>query len=174
MTKPSDWVQERLDRSPIRSLRSEQYPDRALLCKKLGISDSVIYFAELACYPTLPVRLAKLLLPDERERKNFQSVYHHFQLDERKLFGFQNSLEEVTRLNLQHAGESPVYALCSHLGFSRADLGKGLCLQPSLLYRHDRGMAQSLASEFRVALLQSGISLDVVNYLDDRQRRYAA
>jgi hypothetical protein len=130
--------------------------------------------AELACYPDLPVRLYRTFFQDESTRKLFRRVYHSFQIDERKLFGFMFSLEEVTRLQIHQAGESPVSALASHLGVSRADLGKGLCLQPSLLYRHDRGLSKELGSEFRIALLQAGLPLDIVDYLDQRQQRYAA
>lgn len=172
MTVAVDWVQERLDKSPVRELRKSQYPDRALLRKKLGISDSVIYFAELVCYPKLPLTLENHLIP-VGERRDFHKKYHEFQVSERKLFGLLFNLSEVTTAALAEAGESPVYSLCAHLALSRADLGKGLCLQPSLLYRHDRGLAGSLSDQFRVALLQSGVSREVVNYLDKRQTSYA-
>lgn len=173
MTIPSDWVQERLARSPIRTLRKGLYPDRAVLCKKLGISDSVVYFAELACYPMLPKRLNDKFFEDDNARREFQGTYHKFQVSERQLFGSLFSLDEVTRLSLEGRVGSPLARLHEELGISRADLGKGLCVQPSLIYRHDRGIAQWLSEELRVAMLQAGMNRDTVDFLDKRQQRYA-
>lgn len=172
MTVPVDWVQDRLDRSPVRSLRKALYPDRSVLRKKLGISDSVIYFAELTCYPKVPPSLSRALLHEIPDKKRFHVDYLDFQKDERKKFGFIFSLEEATRHTLEDA-ESPVIALTTALGISRADLGKGLCLQPSLLYRHDRGLAKSLSEDFSLALSQAGLSREVIKYLDERQQKYA-
>lgn len=170
MTVAVDWVQERLEKSPVRSLRKQRYPNRSVLCNLLGISDSVIYFSEMACYPRIPYRLNHALLPESETRRDFRSTYYEFQVSERQVFG---ELHGLNNLELD-SNPGAVQALCAALSLSRADLGKGLCLQPSLIYRHDRGFTGSLSEEFRIALRQAGLTTKVLALLETMQRKYNA
>ncbi len=163
MTRPENWVQERLLRSPVRKQRRALRTSRVNLARQLKLNDSVLYFAELGCYSRIPVRLINFFRERDVDLKKLLSDYSSFRRNERSIAGSNFRLldfdPEVGPLD-------PVEALSLYIGGSRADLAKVLCLPPSVLYKVERHIPQTLPSDFRIALIQCGMCTEQIEKIE--------
>lgn len=163
MTRPENWVQQRLNRSPVRKTRRSLRTSRVELARQLRLNDSVLYLAELGCYSNLPIRLLEFFREKEVVIRTLLPAYSQFRKDEREIAGNHFNLLDF---NPEHADLDPIAALSLYIGGSRADLSKVLCLSPAVLYKVERHIPQTLPLDFRVALRQCGMTTEQIDKIE--------
>lgn len=159
-----------LSTNPIRQVREQLGLSLDDMSKAIGCHLQALYMNESGVYPSILPEILHWLVGRGYNRVELLLQYDEFVDKTRESFRNKYYPYELPKPD---ALRCPLRLWRESLGISRAGLAKGLCVQPSLLYRVEQGKAQSLPSQLRQALLYVGMTKEDVNELNYRTAEFS-
>jgi len=160
--------------NPIQLCRKEIGFTLEQLSKATGVNLQAIHLLEQGCYyPILPRILEFFVDRDTIDRQDLESAYSTWQFHTRVSFGSAVGMDRFSDVGDWDGSISPFEVFREEkLKVSRTGTAKGLCIQPAVLFRLVKNESKSIPAILCSALLDSGLSLDLLDELNERTRDF--
>lgn len=157
-------------KNPITASREKLGLTRINLAALLSVNVSALLLLERGCYTTILPKVLKYFVDEGYDAKDLEENYRAYQLASRRIAG---ELFELTDFELGEPilTEHPFISFRRSLGInglSQQGFAKWFCVPPSSLHELERGIRVHLPEGVQVALLEAGLSGDVLSELSFR------
>lgn len=160
----------RLSKNPVRAIRENEGQTIKKFAEACGVHHQTIYYLECGCYPmVLPKVFGHCVIDLGYNGNDLLKAYEMFQLDIRKKFSDRYDLPHL-KLPKEVPLEAPLATLWRSWDIGYSGLSKGLCVQPSLLYAHEKGQYVTIPQPVLAAFRQASLSQENITELNRRTR----
>lgn len=160
-----------IEENPIRIARKQLHLTQEKFARECDIHESAVLANEQGCYAEILPSILEYLVDQGYSREQLKRDYHSFVSMARKYIAPFLSLRDF-QLKPQVVSISPVVQLAEWANISRTKLAKLLCVQPSFLYKLERGELPHLPSQVEIALRDVGVPEVVLAQINERQDEF--
>ena len=144
------------------------------LSKATGVNLQAIHLLEQGCYfPVLPRIEEFFVSRNVIAAEELREAYSNWQFHHRTQFGEAVGIERFQDVGDWDGSTCPFEEFrIQRLRVARTAAAKGLCVQPAVLFRLANNQSKTIPSLLSNALLEAGLSLDLLDELAERTRDY--
>lgn len=160
--------------NPIQICRKQLNLTLQELSNQTGVNLQAIHLLEQGCYyPILP-RIEKFFTDHNViDANELSEAYVNFQFHHRTVFGSQVGMDSFHDVGDWDGSDPPFEVFrTQRLRTTRTGTAKGLCVQPAVLFRLANNQSKTIPVILNNALLESGLSLDLLDELSERTADY--
>ena len=163
-----------LAQSPLRLARKHLGLSIADFAEVCNVHEQALYLNECGCYSGVLPSVEHVLSGLGFDLEIIERDYAKFQKEKREAFGTQYGLAvwTVADLGTHRLNKSPVATLRSRCNISQLGFAKAICVQPAVIYKAEKGKASMLPEQIRDALIEAGLSVQLLEELNERQQEY--
>lgn len=159
-----------LNANPVRRVRKQANRTIQQFAGDCGVHYQAVYMAECGVYPVILPKILDYMVSLGENATVLQAEYAKFQSDRRT----ESRAIFTGEFSLPNPGldKAPMTKLIEHLGMSKQQFAKVLCVQPALIYRLDKGTWKTLPTQIEEALKDIGFPDDLLEELNERTEEY--
>jgi hypothetical protein len=160
--------------NPIQICRKQLNLTLQQLSEATGVNLQAIHLLEQGCYfPVLP-RIEHFFTDHHViTAEELREAYVNFQFHTRFTFGQQHKFDSFTTVGDWDGSTCPFEEFrIQRIRATRTGTAKGLCVQPAVLFRLANNQSKTIPSLLSNALLEAGLSLELLDELSERTRDY--
>jgi len=160
--------------NPVQLCRKQLGYTLDQLSKATGVNLQAIHLLEQGCYfPVLP-RIEQFFTDRHViTAEELREAYINYQFHQRSVFGESHGIPELSDVGYWDGSTCPFEEFrIQRVKVTRTALAKGLCVQPAVLFRLANNQSKTIPSLLSNALLEAGLSLELLDELSERTADY--
>lgn len=160
-----------LENNPIRRARKQLGMNMREFSEIVGVHYQAILQNESGTYESVLPAVLRFLVQQGYDGQELLREYVEFQHLCRTSFG-ETQIWSYELLGSASLDRPPILNFREALDLSRQGLAKRLCVQPSVLYKLEKGQARRLPEQLEVALREAGMPAEMIDELNERTEEY--
>jgi DNA-binding XRE family transcriptional regulator len=157
--------------NPICEVRLQHHKTLMEFAAEAGIHFQALYLNECGCYPTiLPALMALMTRKYQQDKLTLQNKYDMFVIKKRMEFADKHKPYAWPEVDVSR---SPVEMFRKALGYSQIGFAKAICIQPTILYKVERGKSINIPESIKHAFKILQIPYEMVEEFNYRQQEFS-
>jgi len=164
----------RLSKNPVRVARKANNLTLQRFAEKCKVTLNAVYMQECGLYPYILPKILQVLVNELKQHYySLTDEYNEFVKETRYNFYDKYGPFHYREIEVD-ATKSPLTVFRESLKLSKMAFCKNICIQPSILNKVERGIAQTIPEAIQCALLDIGFDMEACEELHYRQGEFCA